>query len=263
VKSARTALIAGGSRGIGYAIAHALAKRGYDLVLIARTDFDLEKAKDQLQQEFKIKVYTISSDLSKEAAATMVRDWCLKENIPLDCLCNVVGIGGSDDFLRASPEHLRYMVDLNINSAVALTDHLLPLLEKNAPAHILNVASMAGFAPIPAKNVYSATKSAVIYFSHALRLQLKKRNIKVTCLAPGPVYTKQEVIKETRKQLGKWGDRIAVEPMRVGEIAVRKMLRGKFLIVPGTFAGLMSFWLRALPKRWVAAIYSMVEKNKI
>jgi hypothetical protein len=54
-----------------------------------------------------------------------------------------------------------------------------------------------------------------------------------------------------------------VEPMRVGEIAVRKMLRGKFLIVPGTFAGLMSFWLRALPKRWVAAIYSMVEKNKI
>ena len=257
----KTALIAGGSRGIGFAIAKALAQRGYDLLLVARGSGDLEKAKQELESKFNVKVETISSDLSKAAAADTVRDWCLEKNVVLNCLCNVVGIGGSDDFLKASQEQLRYMIDLNIHSAVALTNLLLPQLEKHAPSNILNVVSMAGFAPVPPKNVYSATKSSVIYFSHSLHYQLKKKKITVSCLAPGPVYTKQEVIQETRKQLGKWGDRIAVDPARVGEIAVKKMLRGKTIIVPGKLAGFVSFWLRALPKKWVAGIYSMVEKK--
>lgn len=261
MSSVKTALIAGGSRGIGYAIAQALAKRGYDLMLVARGREDLEKAKQNLESEFRVRVDTISFDLSKAGAAEVIREWCMEKDVSLNCLCNVVGIGGSDDFLKASHQHLRYMVDLNINSAIALTDLLLPQLEKNAPSHILNVASMAGFAPIPLKNVYSSTKSSVIYFSYALRFQLKKKNIKVSCLAPGPVYTKQEVIRETRKQLGKWGDRIAVKPERVGEIAVRKMLRGKMLIVPGKLAGFISVFLRFLPKRWVSAIYSGVGKR--
>ncbi len=255
-----TALIAGGSRGIGFAIAKALARRGYDLILLARTEFDLASAKKQLEEEFKVNVHTLSADLSKEDTARMITEWLEQKKIKLNCLCNVVGIGGSEDFLQASPEHLRYMVDLNLNSAIALSARLVPMLEKNGPSHILNVASMAGFAPIPLKNIYSATKSAVIYFSNGLRLQLKDKNIKVSCLAPGPVYTKTEVVHTTRKQLGKWGDRIAVEPGRVGEIAVEKMLQGRYMIVPGKLAGMMAFLLRALPSRWAAGIYKLVEK---
>jgi short-subunit dehydrogenase len=261
VKIKNTALIAGGSRGIGFAIAKALAHRRYDLVLVARTEFDLVSAKKQLEEEFGVNVQTISADLSKEGTALMICDWFDQKNLPLNCLCNVVGIGGDEDFLHTSPEHLRYMVNLNINSAIALSARLIPLLAKNGPSHILNVASMAGFAPIPLKNIYSATKAAVIYFSNALRLQVKEKNIQVSCLAPGPVYTKTEVVRTTRKQLGKWGDRIAVEPERVGEIAVDKMLQGRYMIVPGKFAGLMAFLLRALPSRWAAGIYSVVEKK--
>jgi Short-chain dehydrogenases of various substrate specificities len=78
------------------------------------------------------------------------------------------------------------MVRLNIESCMALTLTLLPLLEKNSPSYIINVASMAGFAPIPIKNMYSATKSAVIFFSYSLHYQLKDRDINVSCLAPGP-----------------------------------------------------------------------------
>ena len=147
------------------------------------------------------------------------------------------------------------------DSASAYPIPLLPLLEKNAPSYIINVASMAGFAPIPIKNMYSATKSAVIFFSYSLHYQLKDRDITVSCLAPGPVYTKPEIVAETKKQLGKFGDKIARSPQKVGEKAVRKTLKGKPMIVPGFLANMMSGILRILPKRTSASIYNRLGKG--
>ncbi|MCH5689727.1 SDR family NAD(P)-dependent oxidoreductase [Niabella sp. W65] len=92
---------------------------------------------------------------------------------------------------------------------------------------------MAGFSPIPVKNIYSASKSAVTFFSYSLRYQLKKKGVSVSCLAPGPVYTKPEIIKDTKEKLGWFGDFMEVPPARVGEFAVRKTLKRKMIIVPG------------------------------
>ena len=198
------ALIAGGSKGIGYALAEAWAKRNYNLVLVARHWDSLSSAKQKLESKFGIHVELLSYDLSREESATEIAKWCIDKNIRLKALCNVAGAGGSRDYLSTTLDSLRYMVRLNVESCMALTLTLLPLLEKNAPSYILNVASMAGFAPIPLKNMYSATKSAVIFFSYALHYQLREKNISVSCLAPGPVYTKPEIKEETRKQLGKF-----------------------------------------------------------
>jgi short-subunit dehydrogenase len=249
------ALIAGGSKGIGYALAEAWAKRKYNLILIARHWDSLASAKHKLESTFGIHVELLSYDLSKEESASAIANWCIKRNIPLKALCNVAGAGGARDFLSTTLDSLRYMVRLNIESCMALTLTLLPLLEKNSPSYIINVASMAGFAPIPIKNMYSATKSAVIFFSYALRYQLKDKNISVSCLAPGPVYTKPEIIKETKKQLGKFGNMMAVSPGKVGEKTVRKTLKGKMIIVPGFLANIMSAFLRILPKRVSTSFY--------
>jgi short-subunit dehydrogenase len=202
-----------------------------------------------------VHVELLSYDLSKEESATEIGKWCIERDIPLKVLCNVAGAGGSRDYLSTSLDTLRYMVRLNIESCMSLTLLLLPLLEKNAPSYVLNVASMAGFAPIPIKNMYSATKSAVIFFSYSLRYQLKDKNISVSCLAPGPVYTKPEIVAETKKQLGKFGDRMAQSPQRVGEKAVRKTLKKKMIIVPGFLANISSVILRILPKRMSASFY--------
>lgn len=249
------ALIAGGSKGIGFAIAEALAKRGYDLVLVARGMEALTVARDKLEAAYPVRVHILSYDLSKEETASSIAAWCTQHNIRLQMLCNVAGLGGEEDYLSLSLDSLRYMVRLNIESAMALSLTLLPLLEKNAPAYILNVASMAGFAPIPSKNMYSATKSAVISFSYALRYQLRDKHISVSCLAPGPVYTKPSIEAETKKQLGAFGDAMAVKPSRVGEIAVQKTLEGRPMIVPGTIAKTMSGVLRVLPKRFTTWVY--------
>ena len=249
------ALIAGGSKGIGYALAEAWAKRDYNLILIARHWDSLASAKHKLESTYGIHVELLSYDLSREESATEIAKWCTERNIPLKALCNVAGAGGARDYLSTTLDSLRYMVRLNVESCMALTLTLLPLLEKNTPAYIINVASMAGFAPIPIKNMYSATKSAVIFFSYALRYQLMNKDISVSCLAPGPVYTKPEIETETKKQLGKFGDKLALDPHRVGEITVRKTLKGKMIIVPGFLANIMSGFLRILPKRTSTAFY--------
>jgi short-subunit dehydrogenase len=252
------ALVAGGSKGIGFAISEALAKRKFNLVLVARDMDTLQKVKALLENKYHVVVDVLSYDLSKDESITAITRYCISRNLPLKMLCNVAGIGGSRDFLNLSLDSLRYMVDLNIKSGMALSLNLLPLLEHNAPAYILNVGSMASFAPIPQKNMYSATKSAVAFFSYSLRHQLKDRDISVSCLTPGPVFTKPEIKKETTKRLGFIGKMMAVSPKRVGEIAVRKTLNGKMIIVPGTLARIFSVFLRIMPRGWAAATYDLI-----
>jgi short-subunit dehydrogenase len=252
------ALVAGGSKGIGYGIAEALAGRGYNLILIARDVDTLNTVKNKLESAYKVQVHVLSFDLSKESSAGEIGKWCTDRNIRLKLLANVAGYGGSRDYLSLGLDTLRYMVRLNIESCMALTLTLLPLLEKNAPSYVLNVASMAGMAPIPVKNMYSATKSAIMFFSYSLRYQLKSKKISVSCLCPGPVFTKPEIIKDTKEKLGWFGMKMALSPKKVGAFAVKKTLSRKMIIVPGTLAHIMSDVLRILPRRLTTALYSKV-----
>jgi uncharacterized protein len=257
------ALVAGGSKGIGYGISEALAKRGYNLILIARHLDTLQAAKSKLETKYKVQVEILTLDLSLDSSATVIAKWCTERNIRLKVLCNVAGVGGANDYLSLSLDSLRYMVRLNVESCMAVSLMLLPLLEKNAPSYILNVASMAGFAPIPIKNMYSATKSAVVFFSYSLRYQLKGKHISVSCLCPGPVYTKPEIVKDTKAKLGWFGNQMALDPGTVGEVAVKKTFNEKLIIVPGTLAKISSSLIRFLPRRWITNLYgSAGDKSK-
>ncbi len=254
------ALIAGGSKGIGYSIAAALAKRNYNLILIARNKDSLVAAKNKLETAFPIHVEILVKDLALENTAAEIAIWCTDRNIRLKMLCNVAGLGGKYDYLTLPLDSLRYMVRLNLESVMALTLTLLPLLEINAPSFILNVASMAGFAPVPIKNLYAATKSAVVSFSYSLRYQLKDKNISVSCLAPGPVFTKPSIEIYTIEKLGAFGMKMAVPVKKVGEVAVKKTLQGKMIIVPGTLAKILSGVVRFFPQQWVAWFYYRFSK---
>ncbi|MEJ0083099.1 MAG: SDR family NAD(P)-dependent oxidoreductase [Puia sp.] len=151
------ALVSGGSKGIGYAIATALAKRNYNLILIARNVEALNNAKSKLETAFSTQVEILALDMSKEDSATTIESWCNENDLPLKMVCNVSGIGGSADYLSGPLTDSLYMLRLNTEPAVSLIYYLLPLLKKNQPSFILNVSSLAGFAPISIKNIYSAT----------------------------------------------------------------------------------------------------------
>ncbi|WP_114789863.1 SDR family NAD(P)-dependent oxidoreductase [Niabella yanshanensis] len=255
------AIVAGGSKGIGYAIAEALAKRKYNLVLIARTEQPLKNAKKLLEEKYAVQVEILSADLTNDSVAPQLARWSRENNLPLKMLCNVAGMGGTNDFLKLSPDSVKYMIRLNLESPVTMVHHFLPLLEQNKPSYILNVSSMAGFSPIPVKNIYAASKSGLTFFSYSLRYQLKNKGVSVSCLTPGPVYTKPEIVKDTKEKLGWFGDFMEVPPARVGEIAVKKTLKRKMIIVPGKPARFTSNIIRALPRRWAASIYNALGKE--
>jgi len=259
VKERPYALITGGSKGIGYAIAVALAKRHYNLILVARDQDALNDARKKLQTLYSIEVEVLSYDLSVEDSAASIAQWCTEKDIKLKILCNAGGLGGEKDFLSLPLDELRDMVNLNIGSCMSMSLLLLPLLERNAPSYVLNVSSLAGFAPMPSKNIYSATKSAVIYFSYGLRSQLKKKNISVSCLAPGPVFTKPSIEAVTKKKMGWLGMQMAVPPEEVGEIAVKGTLEKKIIIIPGTLAKISAFVIRILPRKWITGIYGLAD----
>jgi hypothetical protein len=256
------ALVAGGSKGIGYAIAEALAKRKFNLILIGRNSQTLQSARTQLKAKYEVEVETLALDLGLDDSPEKISQWCSEKQIPLKILCNVAGLGGAKDFLSLPVSGLRDMIKLNIGSEMALCLSLLPILEKNAPSYILNVSSLAGFAPIPVKNLYSATKSAIIFFSYALNYQLKKKNISVSCLCPGPVFSKPEIKMETEEKLGWLGLLMAAEPEKVGEIAVRRTLNKRLIIVPGLLPKIISVLLRIVPRRLLVFIYYKAANEK-
>jgi len=255
------AIVAGGSKGIGYAIAEALAKRKYNLVLIARMGQPLRNAKRLLEEKYAVQVEILSADLTDDSVAPRLARWSEQNNLPLKMLCNVAGMGGTNDFLKLPADSVRYMIQLNLESPVIMVQYFLPLLEKNKPSYILNVSSMAGFSPIPVKNIYSASKSALTFFSYSLRYQLKEKGVSVSCLTPGPVYTKPEIVKDTKEKLGWFGDFMEVPPAKVGEFAIKKTLKGKMIIVPGKPAKFTSNIIRALPRRWAAGLYNALGKE--
>lgn len=145
------ALVAGGSKGIGFAIAEVLASRNYNLILIARHEGPLVQAKSKLESLYGIHVEILMKDLSVESSASEIAAWCTERHIRLKMLCNVAGMGGVEDYLSIPLDTVQYMVRLNVESCMALSLTLLPLLEQNSPSYILNIASMAAFAPIPQK----------------------------------------------------------------------------------------------------------------
>jgi short-subunit dehydrogenase len=254
------ALVTGGSKGIGHSIAEALARRKYNILLVARNQIELAKAKEQLENRFQIQVEILSCDLFLTESAKIIFDWCTDKNIEINILCNAAGMGGSKDFPELPLSELRAMIRLNLESAVALSYMFIPHLKQTAPSYILNIGSMAGFAPIPIKSLYASTKSALHSFSYSLKYLLKENNISVSCVCPGPVFTKPSIEKETIKQLGWIGKQMAVDTAKVGEYAVQGMLKRKVIIVPGKLAKLISYLLRILPHRFVTYIYYTFRK---
>ena len=256
------ALVAGGSKGIGFGIAEALARRKYNLLLVARNQDDLLQAKYLLEKKFEIEVETYDCDLSLEESSIKIRDWCNDKRFKINILCNVAGSGGSGDFPELPVKDVSRLLRTNLESTISLSSILIPHLKANAPSYILNVGSLAGFAPVLIKSVYASAKSAVHSFSHSLRYILKPDKISVSCLCPGPVFTKPSIANETMKQMGWLGKHMAMDAGPVGELAVRGLLRKKMIIVPGKLATLISYVLRILPDQFIAYLIYSFRKQK-
>ncbi|MEM9905679.1 MAG: SDR family oxidoreductase [Cyanobacteria bacterium P01_D01_bin.44] len=184
-----TALITGASSGIGAAFAQELAKRQYDLVLVARSVTKLEEISQQLQNQHKVAVEVITQDLAAPNAAKEVFDAVSHKHLIIDLLINNAGFGDYGLFSESSRIRQLEMIQLNVLALVDLTHQFLPLMKKRGFGSIINVSSLAAFRPLPCLSVYAATKAFVLSFSESLWAENQEDGIRVLALCPGRTDT--------------------------------------------------------------------------
>jgi short-subunit dehydrogenase len=254
------ALITGASKGIGKSIAYELAKQGYQLLLVARSNEELQALSDDLQAKYSINTAILAIDLSTNGAAVEVSNWIKMNNYQVGILVNNAGYGVWGNFSRSSLSDQLGMMQLNMNVVVELSHLLVPVLSQQKQAYILNISSTAAYQAVPTLAVYSATKAFVLSFTRALRFELAQTSISVTCFSPGPVAT-GFAERAGLNTFSKMAEKFNMQPNEVAKMAVKAMFSKKSEVIPG-FTNIISVYAnRILPKGFIektaAGIYKI------
>lgn len=178
----QTALVTGGSSGIGLAIARALRDDGYELTLASRTAEKVEAAAAELD------AHAVAADVSREDDCERLVAAHAERFGGLDVLVNSagIGIGGRIEDLQA--KHVDLQLGVNLRGLILVTRHALPLL-KASRGHVINLASIAGTEPTPGLAVYGATKAAVLALTRSLNAEVEGDGVRCTAVAPAFVDT--------------------------------------------------------------------------
>jgi len=254
------ALVTGSSKGIGREISLKLAGLGYPLLLVSRNEAELSRLSASIEEKFKVKTAFLAIDLSIEGSAQKVAAWRESNNYPVQILVNNAGYGLWGDFENIDIGGQLNMINLNINTLVALTHLLLPVLKKEQEAYILNVASTAAYQAVPTLAVYAATKAFVLSFSRAIATELKHTNVSVSCLCPGPTDTgfAERAGLDAIKELAEKFNMTAAE---VAETGIKGMFKKKAEIVPGFLNKLSAGAVSFVPKKLVETIAANLYKT--
>jgi uncharacterized protein len=183
------ALVTGGTSGIGYELAKLFAKDGYNLVITARTENDLDRVAEEFRSTYNIHVLTISKDLFDRNNAFDLYTFTKAQNVEIDVLVNDAGHGHYGEFIDTDLDMELKIIDLNIGSLVILTKLFLQDMVERGSGKILNVSSIASKMPGPWQSVYHATKAFVQSFTEAVRSEIKDTGVTITALLPGPTAT--------------------------------------------------------------------------
>ncbi len=226
------ALVTGASQGIGRCLAEECAKRGINLVLAALPDSRLEDVAKSLKAQYGVEVCYQEMDLTENDNPLKLHQWVQDQELNISFLFNNAGTSYFSTFDLSTLKENERVIKLNVEALTQMTNLFLPDLKKQKKSYLLNVASLAGFFPMPCKAVYAASKSYVLNFTRAIRQELKGSSVSVSVLCPGGVYTStstQEVIKSQ----GFYGRISSYTPAYVAKMAVRQLLRGRAVIASG------------------------------
>jgi short-subunit dehydrogenase len=243
----KTVLITGASGGIGKEFATIFAQKNYNLVLVARGKDKLEQIKTDLENIYKIRVINLPFDLSKQNAAKNLSSEVKHRSIEIDILINNAGFGDYGYFMESDPAKTTEMINLNIVSLTELTALFVKEMLKKNSGKILNIASTAAFQPVPKVAAYSATKSYVLNFTEALHYELKKTEVSVSVLCPGPTSTGFK--KSANMEGSNLFKRGVMNPLHVAKIGYKGLMKNKMTIIPGFKNKIMATLSNITPSR--------------
>jgi short-subunit dehydrogenase len=247
-----TALVTGASSGLGIAYATEFARRGADVVLVARREDRLRELADRLTSECGEVATAIPADLAAPGAAAALHADVEARGIRVHALVNNAGFGLHDPFLDADATRTAEMIDLNVNALVALTRAFLPAMAAAGRGLVVNIASTGAFAPCPTMAVYGATKAFVLSFTEALAHEVHARGVQVLAVCPGATAT------EFRSVSGLHADRMETgsqTPEQVVATTFRALDKGRIgSVVSGGRNALLATLTGWVPRRFATTM---------
>lgn len=245
-KTNKYTLITGGSEGIGFELAKLFAKDKNNIILVARNEEKLLKAKNELVDKFNIDVKIIVCDLSKNHAVDKVIKAVDENNLSVDNLINNAGIGSFGAFHEAVDNFENTLINVNIISVTELTKYFLKKMIKEGNGGIMNIASTAAFVGGPKMAMYYSSKAYVLSLTEAIHDEVKDKGIRVSCLCPGPVKTsfqEKAGIKKSDK-----AKKYLMNASQVAKEGYYGFLKGKAIIVPGVKNKILILGNKLIPR---------------
>jgi short-subunit dehydrogenase len=248
-----TTLITGASSGIGEVFARKLAARGHNLLLVARSEDKLITLCNELGRIKNTHAQYAAMDLSKPESPASLFEETQKRGLEIDFLINNAGFGSMGEFGKLDLERELRMIDLNVRSLVELTQRFLAPMRERKSGSIINVASTAGFQPVPYMATYAATKAFVLSFSEALWEENRPHGVKIMALCPGVTETNFFDAAKIQKPPA----RVVQTPEAVVETALRALARGKSSVISGWSNFMMVESERLVPRSLVLRVAGM------
>ena len=222
----KNALITGAGKGIGKAIALALAKEGVNVILVARTKDEIESVAIKARS-LRVKALAITADVADINSVNAAVEKALAEFGTIDILINNAGIAAFGKFLELEPTDWERIIQVNLMGTYYVTRAVLPNMIERQTGDIINISSTAGLSGNALTSAYSASKFAVLGLTESLMQEVRKHNIRVTALTPSTVAT--DMAKELKLTDGNQETVMQAEDMAELIIAQLKLNRRVFI----------------------------------
>jgi hypothetical protein len=232
------ALVTGATSGIGLEMAKILAAKGMNLVLVSRNEDKLCEVARQLNEDSDIIIMPV--DLSVTGSAVVLFNECDRLGLNITVLINNAGFGKFGESLSMNSPDVESMLTLNMTTLTSLSNLFGRKMKERRSGYILNVASTAGYFPMPYFSAYSSSKAYVRYFTQALREEMKDHGVRVSCLLPGATNTNffDVAFDSKPSALLRWQRMMC--PRKVARAGLEGMFKGRREVVPGAMNKMIS-----------------------
>lgn len=245
------ALITGATEGIGYELAKLFAADGYSLIIVARSNEELQSKAAEFSQQYGIDAVPIAKDLSEREAPFELYNEVKARGIEVEILVNNAGQGQYGLFVDADIRRLLEIIRLNVDALTVLTHQFVKDMVARNSGKILQLASIASELPGPWQAVYHATKAYVLHLNEALVQELKDTNVTMTALQPGATDT--DFFNKAEMQESKILDSGLADPAKVAKDGYDALMSGDDKVVSGFKNKVMVASSNIMPDSMVAA----------